>query len=265
MNIFRFELRSLFRPFFTWTVSLIGTMMLFVWGIFPLFMESKNELEAVMQNFPPQFAQMFGIMGDLFSFEGFYRFSYLYISVMGAIFALQMAVSAFYREKRTGSLEFLLTKPVSRSEIFFAKLGAVTTWVVLSSLLYGLAFIWMARLRQVGQPIDRPLLLAGFAILGLELVFVGIGTFLAVYMRKIRSVAGVATIGGMVAFIVSSLYNLLELPELRWISALQYFDVGYAFRHGVYEWEYVGAAVGLTAVTLGLAYVKYVRQDAKQV
>lgn len=265
MKIFRFEMKMLAVPFASWTFTLLATMAGLVWGVFPLYMEAKDELNVVLEGFPPQFLQMFGMAGDLFTFEGFYSFSYLYIGILAAIFALVLSVGAFYRERRTKSLDFLLTRPVSRSTIFIAKLAAVLVWILISTAIYVAAFVATVRLVDLNLSVNRSFLHAGFAILGVELVFVAIGTFLAVYLRKIRSVAGLAATGGMVAFVLSALHNLVDKDEMRWITPLKYFDVYHAFDKGTYETKYVLAAIGLILIATGLAYLKFVRQDAKQV
>lgn len=265
MNIFRFELKALFRSFLIWTSAITGTMLLFIWGVYPLYSGSKAELEVMLQSFPPQFVQMFGMLGDIFSFRGFYNFGFTYFGLMGAIFALTISVASFYRERRTKSQDFLFSKPATRTEIFLAKLSAVCVWVLVSNLFYMIAWVWVLPFTGIEERVDGAFLLAGLSLLFLELVFVGIGVFLSVMLKRIRSVAGLATIGGIAAFITGTLHNLVGKEELRVIAPLQYFEPFYVFKNGGYEARYVWVAVAVLILSIGSAYLKFTRADAKQV
>ena len=194
MNVFRFELRRAWLGAALWTLIILTLLIGLIAGALPAFMDSRAGVEAMLGSFPPAFAAAFGLQLDnLFSFGGFFSFGFLYYALFGAIMVSVIGLDLFSREKREKCMDFLLTKPRTRSRLFFEKLLAAITLILLSNALF-----IAAALSLYGAYAPAPLqvgnaLLAASSLLLTELVLFSVAVFFAVFAKKVRSVSGAAT------------------------------------------------------------------------
>lgn len=266
MNIFLFELKAQLRSFIIWTSVLLFTYIVFFEGIYPVFYDSLEDVNKMMQGFPPEFAAAFGInINDMFSYSGFFSFSYIYLSIIGAIMAVTLTVSAFAREKRSKCADFLLTKPVGRSKIFTSKLLSNLILLILSNVFFTATAVILYLADQTDTALTGRYILAASGILFTQMIFLSIGIFYAVFSKRVRSIAGAATAFGFGAFILSALANILEEEAVFFLAPLKYFEPVSVFASGNYETKYIAAAVIIIAFLICAAYLKFCRSDAQTV
>lgn len=111
--------------------------------------------------------------------------------------ALTMRLLA--EEKRTGSLEVLLTAPVNEWPVVISKFVATWLFFLITWLPSGL-FLLALRM-EVGQPFDYRPLLSFYVCLACQgLAFVGMGLFFST-LTKNQIVAAVLTFVGMIVFL----------------------------------------------------------------
>ena len=119
----------------------------------------------------------------------------------------------FAEEKRTGTIELLLTSPVKDIEIILGKwLGAVTLFVC----VLGMSMINIAMLFAWGKPDLKPVLVAYLGLLLQGATLLAIGALISTMTRN-QIIAGIAT------FFVSLLLWLLSWStafDSTWISSL---------------------------------------------
>lgn len=263
MSIFLFEFKEQFKTALIWTFSLLTVLLLLMMGIYPVFEASLDDVLRIINGFPPEFASAFGLdVKSMFSLGGFYSFTFGYISLVGAIMAVSIAVSTFSREKRSKCVDFLLTKPMSRERIFWSKLISNLSIIILVNLAYVVAcIIIFAR----DNNNTATVLLAAASLFFTQLVFLGIGIFFAVYAKKVRSVTGIATTFGFGAFILSALVNIFKEEAMRFIAPLKYFDPTDLFASGAYETKYAIMGVLVVIICLCSAFVLYCKSDTHTV
>jgi ABC-2 type transport system permease protein len=266
MNIFMFELKAQLKNFIIWTAAIILLLVVLMSGLYPVFNDSLVDIIAMLKNFPPEFAAAFGLhLEDMFSYGGFYSFSFMYLSMIGAIMAVTLSVSAFAREKRSKCVDFLLTKPINRSAIFAWKLLAGVAFLVLFNIIY----ITAAMLGYIagGEGNNEPgrFLLAVFSLFPTQLVFFSTGVLFAVLARKIRSVSGIATAFGFAGFLLSALYGMLEEELLRFVTPLKYFEPSAVFSSGGYDVKYAITGLVVAAACVVVSYTRYCKSDTPAV
>lgn len=229
MNIFWYEFRSRLKTSAIWTASIMAIMILFQTAIYPVFMDSKEDVVNMLAGFPPEYLAMFGFGGDqMFSFQGFFALTYNYIALMCGIFAAYLAISVFSSEKRSKCSDFLISKPVKRGEIFTLKLASVLLLLVLSSgLMTALCCVLYSSDTDKGK-----LSLCFLGLFLVELVFMALGTAAAVCLRKIRSVSGIATALGFAGFIVAGLSGIVDRKALEYIAVMKYFEPNGVYSDG---------------------------------
>lgn len=262
MNVFRFELRRAWVGAAVWTLVLLALLIGLIAGALPAFMDSRTGVESMIASFPPAFAATFGMqMDNLFSFGGFYAFGFLYYALFGAIMASGIGLDLFSREQREKCMDFLLTKPRTRSELFFEKLLAALTMLFASNTIFVAVSLVLYRAYAPSPLLPERALLAASALLGTELLFFALGACAAVFARRVRSVSGAATAIGFAGFLLSALHSLLEEEKLRYITPFKYFDAAKAFFDGGFETNYAFTGAVITLTLMIAAYVRYTRAD----
>ena len=266
MNVYRFELRRCLSGAVLWTAVLLSVLAVFMMVIFPIYSGSRSELEAALKGFPPQFAAAFGLsVSDIFSYGGFYTFGNLYLTLLGGIMAATFGIAIFGREKRVKCTDFLMTKPQSRSTVFFAKLFAVLTVLIGANLLYLILSVFLYGSYGEDQAKLGNAVLAASAIFFTQIVMLAVSVFLAVFLKRIRSVSGMATAVGFAGFLLTALQNVLEEDALLYMTPYKYFDVSLAFREGRFEPQYIVTACIVIIVLFEVSYLKYYRSDVHAV
>ena len=262
MNIYSFEIKSQLKTFIIWTLSILVVFLLFMSGLFNVFMQSKDAISKVYSGLPPTFAAAFGIViSKLFSYGGFFQFIFSYIALIGAIMASSVSVAAFSREKRSKCVDFLLAKPVSRGRIFIAKLLSNLSLVLVTNILF--VIVSMIVYSGNGQDPARTgrLILASCSLFLTQLVFISIGIIYATFAKKVRSVSGIATALGFGGFILSALVSILNEEAVRFVAPLMYFQPYPVFSTGRFETKYAVTAVVVIIVCTGLSYLKFCKTD----
>lgn len=243
-----------------WTVAIIALLLGLMLGVYPVFMESKADILNVLEGFPPEFSAAFGInIKSMFSFGGFYAFCFSYLSLMGGIMAAALGIDSFSRESRMKCLEFIFTKPVSRSMIFVQKLLANLC------LIIAMNTVFMVMVQFIGIKNNTNMFLPGLSLFFTQLVFLSLGMVYATFAKRVRSVSGMATTFGFVAFIMSALINILEEEALRFVTPLKYFDPTALFVNGSYEFQYAMTGVGIIVIGIAMAYMHFTTSDIKSV
>ncbi|SHH91869.1 ABC-2 type transport system permease protein [Sporobacter termitidis DSM 10068] len=262
MNIYSYEIKSQLRTYIIWSVSILVVFLIFMSGLYHVFMDSRADVEKAYSGFPPAFSAAFGIVIEqIFTYGGFFQFIYTYIAIIGAIMAAAVAISAFSREKRSKCVDFLLTKPVGRGAIFTAKLLAGLTMLAVTNILFVAVSILVHNgSGQDAAQLDRAVW-ASCALFFMQLVFLSIGALYATFAKKVRSVPGIATALGFAGFILSALYSLLREDAIRFISPLTYFQPYAVFSTGGFETRYAVTAAAVAVACIGLSYVKYCKYD----
>ncbi|MDB5311084.1 MAG: hypothetical protein JWO38_5286 [Gemmataceae bacterium] len=129
----------------------------------------------------------------------------MYFFALFPVIALLLEVPALTmglisEEKRTGSLEVLLTVPVNETPVVLSKFLATWLFFMISWLPFGLFLI--ALRVEVGQPFDYRPLLSFYVALGAQgLAFVAIGLFFSAMTRN-QLVAAVLTFVVMLLFLL---------------------------------------------------------------
>ena len=164
------------------------------------------------------------------------------------LFIMPMITMRTYsEEKRSGTIELLLTSPVTDLEIILGKfLGAVGLYVamLLCTLLYiGILFVY-------GNPEWRPLVAAYLGLLLMGGAFIAIGLL-------ISSTTNNQIVAGVVTFVVFLLFWIIGWfadtagqtigPITSWLSITEHFD---DFSKGIIDTKHV--LYYLSLITFGL-------------
>ncbi|WP_040950804.1 ABC transporter permease subunit [Gorillibacterium massiliense] len=261
MNIFRHEWRSISRSTLIWTLSMSAVAALF-FLLFPAISAESSDYLDVLNNYPKPLRDALGINVEMMgTVLGFYSFAFSFILLCAAIQAANLGFGILSKESREKTADFLLTKPVSRGQIVTAKLSAAVAALVVTNVVYMAISGFLA-----WQVKDAPFkwstfLLISLSALMLQLLFLSLGLFVSVLVRKIRSVPSVS-LGVVLGFyIVGMLGSVIGDKAVRYITPFKYFDTTYVIGHNAYETPYVILAAVLIILFTAAAYVIYRKKD----
>jgi ABC-2 type transport system permease protein len=169
------------------------------------------------------------------------------VSVIGLFLIPMITMRLFAEEKRSGTIELLVTSPIKDLAIIMGKWLAALT---LYAAMLGLSLISMVTLFFYGKPDVRPMVAGYLGLLLLGGALLSIGTFIST-LTKNQIVAGVAGFSVCLMLWVldwmSSFQDSVSGKILSYLSVLQHFD---SFSKGVIDSRDV--IYYLSAIFIGL-------------
>ena len=263
MNVYLFELKALLKNAILWTAALLGVLLAFMLGFYPLFQKNLDDILRMLSGFPPQFSAAFGVDAvSIFSIGGFFGFSFEYVGLVGAIMAAATALASFSREKRSKCTDFLLTKPLGRQSVFAAKFAAGATVLLAANALYTACSVPILVRGGIAAP---EAFSASLSLLLTQLVFFSMGMLYAVAGKKVRSVSGTAVGFGFSGFILSALVSILKEDAIRFVAPLKYYDPTDVFKLGGYDAPYAWTGAAVLVICLLFSFLSFCNKDAHAV
>jgi ABC-2 type transport system permease protein len=176
-----------------------------------------------------------------------------WLGILIAVPALTMRLLA--EERRTGTIEGLLTAPVAEAEVVVAKwLAGVVMYV---ALLLPFA-VYLPFLRTFGQyEFDLgPLASLGIGLTTMGMMLVAIGLLFSALTRH-QIIAAIGTFAAMFVLVVLALfaYDLAEMQRSPWSRALGFVSVvnqAWAFGVGKLDLRYLAMHLAVAAVVVYL-------------
>ena len=237
LTIFRKEFVSYFRSPIAYAVmaffALISGYFFYVAVVF--FMQASIQSSMAGQNQPMNVNE--SVIRPLFS----------NISVIGLFVIPMITMRLFAEEKRTGTIELLITSPITDLEIILGKWLAA---FALYAAMLAVSLLSMITLFMYGKPDWRPILVGYLGLLLQGGCLLAIGTFIS-SCTKNQIVAGVA--GFSVCLLlwvldwVSSFQDSVAAKVVAYLSVLQHYD---SFSKGILDSKDI--IYYLSAIFIGL-------------
>jgi len=189
MNLFRREIKKNFKSFLFWTIALVGINALML-ATFESVAQQAEAIKSSYAGYPEAFIKAFNLdtleMTDILHF--FASRSYLVITVIGSIYVIILAATILSKEESDRTIEFLMSKPITRKSIVTSKILCTTFYVTMLNLVFSVSnFILMSLLKV--QDFD----MAGFLLISIgpwfiHIIFAAIGLALSVYITKSKTI-----------------------------------------------------------------------------
>jgi ABC-2 type transport system permease protein len=146
------------------------------------------------------------------------------VSVIGLFLIPMITMRVFAEEKRSGTMELLVTSPVRDLEIILGKwLGAL----IMYACILGISFLNILILFAYGTPDWRPLLVGYFGLLLQGGCLLAIGTFISTTTRN-QIIAGVGTFAICLLLWVLDWVTAFETGTaakvISYLSVVQHFE-----------------------------------------
>lgn len=265
MNIFVREVKNSAASMIYWTLAMIFFIFMFML-MYPSLSQETAILEKVFDSFPVELRRALGIsMLNLSSLLGFYGFIFIYVLLIGSIYAMKSGISILSEELRSRTADFLLVKPVSRTTIVSAKALTVLFHLVVQNILFMLFSFLIVRSYNNASLHGTTFLLINLSLFQVQLFFAALGLFLAVIMKRIKTVLPI-TLGVVFGFFVIQMINQsLNDPKLAYITPFSYFDVARIIQNAGYDLSFLSINLLLVFLWTVLTYFIYLKKDMPSV
>lgn len=182
--IFGIEYRSNFGKAVTWLIVmiiLVGLLMAF----FPLMQDGnfKSLLEGFNESMGAKAQDIIGVKHEIKydNLDDYIPYLFQYLGILLAIFAMQLGAKSLSKEQSYGTIEYLYSQPISRSEILLDKWLANFVQYIVVLVLIALATFGFGYLFSNGnidaQSLIMTILVVAGCLLGLGFVFLSLGSF----------------------------------------------------------------------------------------
>ena len=265
MNIFMHELRAYRKSTIIWTISLIMIVLLFM-SFYSSFAKDAEEFTKIMEGYPEAIRNLLGVnLGNLFTILGFYSFVLTFITLCGAIQAMNLGTSIVSKEVREKTADFLLTKPVTRTTVMTAKLLAAFISLVITNIFYLAAASIIIFQVKTGDFSFKLFIMLSLTMFFVQLLFLAVGIFISVIVSKIKSVLTVS-LATVFAFYFLGMFSSTTGEEAkRYLSPFKYFDTAYILENSSYEATFLIAGAVIIILSIAASYYVYVKKDIHSV
>jgi ABC-2 type transport system permease protein len=198
-------------------------------ALFPTLQKQASQMTKLLESYPDSFFKAFNIDKASLTFEkvGSYlameQFNFIW-PILAVVLAISFANYAFAYEKERGTIELILSQPISRTKIFLAKYATGVVAIISFSLISILAIIPLTKLHGVDVSIKGVFILTGLSILFAWAIY-GLAFFASVVFKE-KSKA-TFLIGGvlLLMFVLKIVAGLKESLEfLKYLSFFHYYD-----------------------------------------
>ncbi len=250
------------RWFLLWWCVAVSALIMINLAFYPSFRDQAAQLEQSLSEIPDSAKALTTDTGEFASPVGFLtsQVYYLMLPMLLGIMSITLGSSLLAREEKEGTIELLLSRPISRSRLLFGKL---ISGIILSTVAVGVGgvvTIIMANLVDLAVP-NEHIAMATLACLILVICF-GAIAFLITCLGKARIASiGIATLIALGGYIVASLASLAD-----WLKVLSKFFPFYYYKpgdilYGNYHLKNIIILGVVIAIASTLAYIVFRRRD----
>ena len=261
-NIFLHEFRTHLKSVLTWSLA-ITALILFFFSIFPSFAEQAELTSQLLAKFPPALLEAFGMTHmDLSSMLGYFSLIMVFIQLCLAIQAGNYGFGLVSIEESELTADFLLSKPVSRTQVLTGKLLAALASLMVTDLVITLATFLAFTLFNGGRTYELGtliLLLVSMPIL--QLFFLCLGLVISLLVKRVRSVTPYSLGLGFGAYVLNAFSGVFGDVKLEFITPFKHLDPVYIVEHAAYAIPLLLLNIAISLIALGVSYWLYVRRD----
>ena len=263
--LFLHEIKQNRRTAIIWIISLTAVAALYM-AIFPAFADAAETVNKIYQSFPPALRKAFNINFDpKFALASFYALVLGFTTLAAAIQAMNLGTASLSKEERGKTAEFLLSKPIKRTDIVTAKLAAAAVIIAATNIVFVTA-TWTIMMMVSKVSLSVPVfLLMSLTLFFVQLFFLALGFLVSVSAKKIKSVLSVSLVTVFSFYIIGMLDAVLGAKTVRYLTPFKFFDMIYIYKHSAYEWPYLLIEIVFVIATITAGHYIYTRRDISSV
>ncbi|MFN8239435.1 MAG: ABC transporter permease subunit [Bacteroidales bacterium] len=189
-NLFRMELKRNVTSLAIWSLVICALIWLTMM-IYPTFLANQSKITGMLSIVPKEALQFKGIsnINDLLSVLGFYASNnVIFMMLLGSVFSIVLSSGILLKEEFNKTAEYLLTRPITRLEVFSTKLTVVFIWIVALNLVTSITGWVVMEIVRTGPYDFSAFIVLSVNTLLLNLLFGSLGLFISVIVRRAKPV-----------------------------------------------------------------------------
>lgn len=261
-NVFSKSMRDLRRSLLWWSIGFAGLVAIMT-SVYPSVRDNP-ELNRLVEDYPEALKAFiaFGGSVDYVSGAGYLGselFSFM-VPLLFAVAAIGSGAAAIAGEEERGTLELLLSQPVTRRRVATEKLAAMVAELGVLIVVLWLA-LW-AGVRLTGMGVSSwEVLSASLTAGALGLTFGAVAFLVGAATGRKALAVGLAAAAAVASYLVNALAALVdELEPLQKMSPFYHYAIGDPLRQGVAPTHLV-FLIAVAAVAAAVGVVLFDRRD----
>ena len=261
-SVFVKSMRDLRRSLLWWSIGLVG-MVAMMTAVYPSIRDNP-ELNRLVEEYPEALKAFIAFGGSIdyasgAGYLGIELFSFM-VPLLFVIAAVASGAAAIAGEEERGTLDLLLSQPVTRRAVGAAKILSAAAEIVALTIVLWLALWAGVLVFDMGVPASN-LLAASLTAGALGLTFGAIAFLLgAATGRRALSIGTTAALA-VAAYLVNALAALVSgLGQLQKASPFYHYGIGDPLREGISVGHFA-TLVAIAIVSAAAGIVLFERRD----
>jgi len=263
-NLFIREIRRNAFSLIVWT-GILTFLITVTMSVYPVFLENQSKIMGMLSIIPPEALEFKGIsnFSDLLSVLGFYTVNnIIYMLVLGSVYSIVLSSNIILKEEYNKTAEYLLTRPLTRSEIFRSKLSVIFINIMLLNLVTSLAgFLSIVLVKKGTFSLNAFLILSLYTLL-LNLLFASAGLLISTAVKRPRPVTTLCIGLVIILYFVFTISKITQsVAKIGYLTPYKYVDTNVidpAYRLDPVNVIYF---IGFTLFFLVVSHRIYLRKD----
>ena len=263
MNIFKHEFKMKIKSIIIWSLSLAG-FIIFYMAFFPSMANDSQALDSIMNSLPKEMLQALGLREGLSiaTLMGYFTLTFTMMQLAIAIQSANYGFSILTEEERELTADFLMTKPVSRSMVYFSKFTASFLSLLITALALGIGSIIALKLFSAGQSYEFSNVIKLLLTVPIfQLIFLSLGMVISLLFKKVRSVLSLSMGLAIGLYVINSVRGIVDSNILGYMTPYYYFEPGVILISGKYDMKLLLIGIGVIAISLVSSYITYKKRD----
>lgn len=265
MNVFARELKANRNSTLIWA-ALLSTLAVVFLLMFTAFNKDVESAQNIIGGLPLAVRNALNIsLKNFFTIYGFFGYLFTFVTLAGAIQAMNLGVGMLSKEVSGKTVDFLLTKPISRTAILTSKLFAAILLILITNITFTVAALATA-MSVASVDFNAALfLLISATLLFTQVIFLGLGVLFSVIIPKVKSVVAVTLPTVFTFFIIGMLGAVIGDDNVKYVTPFKFFDPNYIISNNSYEMRYIVIGALATVIAITASYIIYVKKDIRAV
>lgn len=231
MNIFKFEFKRNLKSLIYWSVA-TSLIIIFFMIFFPSMQNSgiQEITTAKFDALPKEILEAFNIssVATLTTLTGYLGYCVQFIAMACATYGVLLGVPITIEEESDGTIEFLYSKPVSRSKILWNKIAqkilTLSIFIIILTIVTMILSIAVKpkEMKAMELLIDIKLIYIG--VFFVALIFMAIGVFISTLLKRNKGAVSIAFCIFFLSYIIGIVSKLKEsLNFMKYLSPYDWF------------------------------------------
>lgn len=259
-NIFLKTLREQVTPVIWWSLGFIF-VSLYIAYFYP-YISKNTDIIRIMETLPPVIRNLMGDLDKMTSPEGFFNLQPFAFSAPFLIlfYSISKGGDIVAGEIETGTIDILLTRPVTRSRVILEKISAYTLSLFIIIIFFWLGFFLSINIFKINLNLKR-LAAAVISLFLLSFTFLNISLFTGVVSLRKKLVTGLVSGFAFVAFIINAYAPALSsLRIARLLTPFYYYSGNSPLLNG-FNLKHILIQLSTAFVFLLLSILVFNRRD----